>query len=253
MGLDIRFKVFSVICTCLVLFSCKKEEDRNCFKSIGEEGTLEVSMLDFKKVNLNSAIKYVLIQDSLNKAVVIGGKNLIKHIDFSYDSDSVLHIKDKNKCNFLRKLNRKITVELHLTRLDLIEIKSADSVVSRGLIKSDFTHLIVEDGAASIRLGWDVQHLETFVKYGYSDITFYGKALVFNSNITLGTQLNALDLDVSQSVYISTKSSQPAYVNVGTAALTGDIWSNGNVYYKGTPNYLSVEEKFGKGRLIKLE
>jgi hypothetical protein len=253
MGLDIRFKVSCLILSFLLLFSCKKEEDRTCFKSIGKENVFEITGLNLHKVNLDSKVKYVFIQDSLNKAVIIGGENLIKHIGFDYDADSVLHIKDKNKCNFLRRLDRKITVELHVSQLDLLEIKSGDSIVSRGVVKGDAVKVIIEDGASSIQMTWDVDVLETFAKYGYADITYHGKTRMFNSNITLGTQLNALGLDVSQSVYLSSNSSQPAYVYVGTGALTGEILSNGNIYYKGTPNFVNVEEKFGKGKLVKLD
>lgn len=253
MELGTRFKIIGLLLTVVLLFSCKKEEDRTCFKSLGEESSYEINSLDVRKLRLDSKIKYVFIQDSLNKAVVYGGKNLLKHIAFDYNEDSVLHIKNENKCNFLRKMNRQLTVEIHFTNLELLYIKSGDSVVSRGIIKGQSVKTIVEDGAASIAMGWDVDELDVFVKYGFTDITYYGKTRIFNSNITLGTALNALNLNVSQSVYISSNSSESAYINVGVAALTGETRSNGNVYYKGTPNYMLFEEKFGTGRLIKLD
>ncbi len=253
MELDIRFKAIAFLAIVLLAFSCKKEEDRACFKSNGNEAELELTGFKLNKLFLSSKVKYVLIQDATNKVVVRGGENLIKHIDFSYDGDSVLHISDKNKCKFLRKMNKQITVEIHLTDLENLRINSGDSVVTRGILKSPLLNVKVNDGAASIKLNIDVESINTFVDYGFCDITYTGKADYCNSNLSMASTLNTLDLKIKQSIYVSSTTSQAIYINANQVAMTGDIKSNGNVYYQGVPNYLDFEVQSGNGKLIKLE
>lgn len=57
----------------IILFSCKKAEDRTCWKSAGDETKLEVSLESFDKLFLREHIVYELVQDSLNKLVITGG------------------------------------------------------------------------------------------------------------------------------------------------------------------------------------
>lgn len=253
MELGTHFKIVILSIITLLTFSCKKEEDRTCFKSNGQESSLELTGFKLNKLSLSSKIKYVLIQDSTNKVVIQGGENLIKHIELAYDGDSILHISDKNKCKLLRKMNRQLTVEIHLTDLEFLRINTGDSVVSRGVIKSPFIGLTVKDGAASIKLNIDVDEINTFANYGFCDITYTGKAKVCNNNLLSVTAINTLGLQVSHSFYVSSSTSQSIYINVDKAAMTGEIKSNGNVYYKGNPSYVDFHEKAGNGKLIKLE
>lgn len=253
MGSDIRFKILSLAIIAVLSFSCKKAEDRTCFKTLGEDSSLELPLPRLDKLSVTGKIKYILIQDSTNKAVVHGGKNLIKHIDFSYDADSVLHISNKNKCNVLRKMNHQLTVELHISDLSSLTINSGDSVVSRGPLKSPFIYVKVNDGAASIALDFDVHQLDTYVVYGFADLTYTGKAKTCNNNISFASSLNALGLKVSDYIYIRSFTSQPVYFNTNQTYMEGLIESNGDIYYEGIPSHLDVKTLAGNGKLIKLQ
>lgn len=253
MELDIRFKILSLAIIAVLFSSCKKAEDRTCFKTLGEESSLELPLPRLDKLSVTGKIKYILIQDSTDKAVVHGGKNIIKHIDFYYDADSVLHISNKNKCNALRSMKHQITVELHISDLSLLTINSGDSVVSRGTLKSPLIYVKVNDGAASIALDFDVYQLDTYVVYGFADLTYTGKAKICNNNISFASSLNALGLKVSDYIYIHSFTSQPVYFNADHTYLQGLIRSNGDIYYEGTPSNLDVEMEGGNGKLIKLQ
>lgn len=253
MELVTRFNIALLFLGLGMFFSCKKEEDRTCFKSIGGESALEIKDLKMDKLYLKSKVKYVFIQDSLDRIVVRGGKNLINHIAFEYDNDSILHVSNKNKCKFLRKMNSPISVEFHFSKLSYIEVNSGDSIVSRGVIKVPFLKVEIADGASSIRLNVDVDSINTYARYGFTDITYSGKTKMCNANITYATAYNILDLNISQASFIRSATSQSIYVNANNIALTGEIWSNGNVYYKGTPGYLDFNVKAGNGKLIKIE
>ncbi len=58
--------------------SCKKSENRTCWKTAGKMADTVIYVNDFSKLTLNENMSFELVQDSLNKIEIIGGKNLIK-------------------------------------------------------------------------------------------------------------------------------------------------------------------------------
>lgn len=254
MGLVIPSKFqLGIILLTLLLFSCKKEEDRRCFKSIGETESLTISLPTLHSFKLTGRLKYVFIQDSLHKVVIKGGENIIKHISFDYDSDSVLTISDQNKCHFLRKQNDLTTVEIHVSDLKYIHIQSGDSIASRGTLKVETLNIEVSDGSSSVNLDLDVNTINTYARFGFCDLNYSGKANFCNNNFEHNNQLNATQLKVTQSIFVYHKSAQNIKVDASNCELTGTIFSNGNIMYKGVPTVTDVEKISGKGQLIKID
>lgn len=252
MGWALRFKIIGVLSALLFFASCKKAEDRKCFKGKGEEVALEIPYLEFDELHLHSAIQYVLIQDSTNKVVIKGGENLVKHYQVTVENN-VLTIKDGNKCPLLRKTNYAPIIEVHFTDIKTLSIYGEHSVVSNGEITGNSLLVNVLSGAVDVHLQVAVDQLETYSHFGYSDIVFSGTAGVFNCRTAHANTINTLNLEVKYSLYVYTVSARDIFVNAEDCALTGDITGNGNIQYKGTPNYLDVKEVSGKGRLLKID
>lgn len=251
MVLDILFKRWLFFVLFFSFFSCKKAEDRICFKTIGEASQV-AHPIQSTSFELHDALRYVFFQDSINQIVVKGGKNLIKHIELTHLMDTIV-IKSKNKCNFLRKLSTEITVEIHLTTLKNLSIYSSDSVINRGVLTGNNLHLIMFDGASTVRLHLNMDTIQTYVRDGFSNIFYSGNAKFCNANISNATSLDILGLTVSQSIYINSITSRNIFVNAEQTSLTGEINSNGNVYYRGTPAYFHYTKNKGKGDFIKIE
>jgi len=61
----------------LSFLSCKKVENRSCIKSLGVEEVKDLDLPFFNKLQLYEKIKFVLVEDSINKVILSGGKNLL--------------------------------------------------------------------------------------------------------------------------------------------------------------------------------
>ena len=57
-----------------ILASCKKAEDRPCFKGVGDETTVEIELASFETLFLGPHLNYILVQDTLGKVVLTGGE-----------------------------------------------------------------------------------------------------------------------------------------------------------------------------------
>ena len=100
----------------LLVLGCDKPEDRSCLKSIGDQSTKEVILADFDKLHLGPHLRYVLVQDTVNKVVLSGGANLLNFVT-SEITDNKLTIENENDCNFLRSYDEIIVAEVHLKNI----------------------------------------------------------------------------------------------------------------------------------------
>jgi hypothetical protein len=80
-------------------FSCKKSEDRRCFKSTGEEGVREVTLESpVDSLFLNDNFTYRLVPDETEYILVTGGENVISFVDIDQATGRI-EVSNSNKCN----------------------------------------------------------------------------------------------------------------------------------------------------------
>jgi hypothetical protein len=140
-----------------LVFSCKKPEDRTCFKLLGPETTKEIPLASFDRLDLREHVEYILIQDSLDKVVLKGGRNLLNLIEASV-SDGLLTIENNNRCNFLRNAKKVVVAEIHFTSLINIRFIGTEPLRSQGTIHTDYLTFYSRDGAGDVIL--DVNAIE---------------------------------------------------------------------------------------------
>lgn len=232
-----------------LLFSCKKPENRTCFKSVGSIIEKEINLGSFDKLKLNEHLKYVLIQDSTDKIILKGGENLLNHIHFKL-ADNGIEITNKNKCRFLRNYSKKVIIEIHFTSLINIEIIGSETLTNNGALNLDLFSLTISDGAGSVDLkNINANVFETFLTGGNGDFTLSGKAnfahFIVNGNGFCNTN-NFIAID---SLDVITNSSAPVKVNANNTFFRTEIKRNGDLYYIGSP--LSIKNKeYSSGKLI---
>ncbi|MCE2743339.1 MAG: DUF2807 domain-containing protein [Fluviicola sp.] len=232
-----------------LLFSCKKPENRTCFKSVGSIIEKEIKIGSFNKLRLNEHLKYVLIQDSTDKIILKGGENLLNHIHFKL-ADNTIEITNKNKCRFLRNYSKKVIIEIHFTSLINIEIIGSETLTNNGALNLDLFSLTISDGAGSVDLkNINANVFETFLTGGNGDFTLSGKAnfahFIVNGNGFCNTN-NFIAID---SLAVITNSSAPVKVNANNTFFRTEIKRNGDLYYIGSP--LSIKNKeYSSGKLI---
>lgn len=253
--MDIRFKMKKfayILALSSILFqvsSCKKAENRTCFKSTGKEKTISISLPYFNKLWLNPHLEYVLIQDSTDRLVITGGENLVNLVEWNIDSDYVLTITNGNKCNFLRKLDKKIRVEIHFTNVYNLHFEGTEPLTNVDTLDMPYFVMLIRDGAGSVNLNLKSIVLQADISHGWGDYTLGGKTQIAHIAARSNGYCDVTALQVTDSMYVSSETSGTIKVRVDGIPLTGEIRALGDIWYYGTPSSISVTE-LSKGKLI---
>lgn len=234
------------------IFSCKKATERTCWKGTGTTSDTTIFVQDFSKLTLNENITYELIQDSLNKIEIIGGKNLLPFIKVEKLSNGMLSISNTNKCNFLRYKSQNVKVKIHFRALSYITYRGTEDLISADTLTfTDFQFFMV-DGGGSIHLKLNVSNsLLGYVSHGAGDFHLEGNAHKATLNVmTLGS-CDTRKLTVSNALSIVSNANAPCFINADNTNLKVEITGQGNVYFQGDPTSL-LFNRVGAGDLIQL-
>jgi len=233
----------------LIIASCKKAEDRSCFKFWGDEKTIEVPLDDFEKLFLNAHLEYELVQDSTDKLVITGGENVVNKVEWSISDDKTLSISNKNKCNFLRNERKVIKVEIHYTNIYNIHFEGTESLTTKGTLKTDYFVLLIRDGAGPVNLDLDCISVSADISHGWGDYVLTGTTEYASIGARSNGYCDTRGLTVNQSIYISQESSGNIKVNCGNLPLNGYLKSNGNIEYIGNPDSINILNT-GTGKVV---
>lgn len=233
-----------------LLISCKKAEDRTCWKGRGKETTKEFSMEGIESLKLGRNIRFVLIQDSTNKVVIKTGEKLINFIQLA-TRNKELEIQNENDCHFLRYGNNEVLVELHFTTIRKIYFEGSEPLINEGQLSLGFLYLIANDNAAEINLNLNVDSLFVNNPHAWPIVQLSGSSKYCQINIEGDAKVNLRNLTVENEFKFASESSQLGEINVQNAfKFIGQLRGNGDVHYYGE----SVEfykSEIGYGRFIK--
>lgn len=229
--------------------SCKKAEDRACWKVAGSPGERTVQLTDFDRLYLGPHLEFHLIQDSLNKVVIRGSENLLNLVECKVE-DGLLRIENKNKCNFLRSYKKKkIRVEIHLKELINIEFQGTEPLTNQDTLNVNYFTFHVRDGAGPIQLNLNATAVFGNISHGFGDFTLTGRAEYANLRVSSNGYCNTLGLQISDSIDLITNTPVPCKVHLGTNQARVEINGSGNVDYTGYPSSLELN-RYGTGNLV---
>lgn len=244
-------KVRSILYSLLLLaFSCKKENALDCFKSNGKEIS-EVRVLGiFNEVSVADKIDLKMVQGNEYKVEVFAGENIIKNVQVT-NTDGKLHIKNNNKCNFVRGYKKHISVRVTTPSIAKVESRGVGTITFENDFVQDMIFVYAEN-SGDIHLSGTFRRIKTG-SHGNGDIYLKGMCdtltvYAFGTNST-----KAKDLKVNTYTFVEN-------ISVGdvrlTAPLNGTlevkIWKAGNIYYTGNPAIVTdYSDGSGKGNLIK--
>tara|TARA_B100001057_G_C22732209_1_gene904281 strand:- start:435 stop:1160 length:726 start_codon:yes stop_codon:yes gene_type:complete len=228
-----------------VLFSCKKDNNRSCFKSNGITINKTQNINSHNdEITIYDDINLILINDSLNYINIQGPKNLIDLIEI-IQNDNHTSIKNNNKCSFLRK-NRDINVEYHYNSLNLVQLEGHGDL-SNSLEINHSILIKAVNSLSSINLKVDNDSIKIILQNGSTDVKLSGKCNYFYIYDESYAPLKAFNLEADK-VHIHSNSISNAQINV-LKDLNAEIRSKGNVYYKGNPSVIK-NTSTSSGRLI---
>jgi hypothetical protein len=240
----------SVIVLILGFNACQKAPVLDCFKSTGKIAQEQRAIGDFKTIVLKNNINLFLTQSDRNNLVVEGGSNLLPKIVTEIQDDTVLVIRNDNKCNWVRSYDKPLNVYLEFTELELLEYRSIGDVTSDDTLKLDSLTVDVKEGAGKIALIVKTPLVYCNLHYGTADIRLRGRA---DLSYVFGDSFGRIDnreLQVGQ-VYVTNKSANDMYL-YASLKLGATIDNIGNIYYTGNPPEVGLQRN-SSGNLIKLD
>lgn len=244
-------KLFFIIALLvLVSLSCKKAEDRSCFKSIGEKSSLDSSMQAYDTLMLYDDINYVIVPDTEFKVKVEGGENLIKHIKM-VNKNSTLSITNENKCNFLRKLDEKVTVFIHGNGINFVYYEGSESLISKDTLFANELRLFIRDGVGDVDLTIENGYTSAVISHGWGNFTLRGKTSSAFLNCSTNSTCDTRGLMVNNQLNVNSNTQGDMYVNADVELFHCMIHQKGNIYYEGTPSQTSFEY-YHEGDIIDL-
>jgi hypothetical protein len=232
----------------LFLSACKKPENRPCWKTAGEEIEMTIALEPFTKLFLKEHVEFVLVQDTVEKVVLMGGKNLLNFISVSV-SDQTLEIGNENKCTFLRSYDKKVKAEIHFKSIDNIRFEGSESLTNKGKLNFSWLTLLIRDGAGPVNLNVDALAIIATISHGWGDFTFSGNVNYANFNVWSNGFCNTYGLNVKDSITVVSSTQGPVHINADQVKLKAETNGSGNIYYRGTPNSISFNQ-YGLGELI---
>jgi hypothetical protein len=239
--------IFIVPLLALVL-SCKKAEDRSCFKSIGDSAERKVDLQEFDKLKLYKNLKFHLVPDTANFAIIKGGKNLINLVTFTLE-DGYLNVQNENQCNFLRSYDHVIEVELHIKKVNIIDFYGSQPMTNSDTLKADYFNLFIDKGAGSVSLTIETDYANAYVNEGAGDYTLKGKILFGHFRVSDNGYADVTGLQIQDGIEISSWSSGTIKCRANQIPLTVNIFRAGDVWYYGTPTSITLNQE-GSGQLI---
>ena len=241
-----QFLVFTFILS--ILTACKKPEERTCFKRTGDIDTLEVSVGGFDKLFLHEHVEYQLIQDSLDKVVLVGGKNLLGEIQLTV-TEGLLDISNHNRCNFLRDYQKKVMAEIHFTNIINIHFEGTETLANRDTLQFDWLTFLIRDGAGPVKLNFNAQYVNAIVSHGWGDFTFKGTVNQANLNVRSNGYCDTYGMKVLDSLTVISNTQGTVKVNANGVKLKAQTEADGNILYKGVPSFIQFNQ-IGAGSLI---
>ena len=240
--------VFSFIFLTVFIFaSCKKANERGCLKSTGKLASIEFELDSVQEFRLFKEIVYEFYQDTLRKAIIKGGVNVIEHIEIE-NVDYVTSINNHNSCKFLRDYDDKITVEIHYPHFASIYAESSENMRFMDTLTGDQTIIELRNGGGNLELNVNVNKLYLDVSFGAGSITVFGETDFLKLSTQNMGRINALGIK-SNDMFIYQSSITDMPVNVDNSNVKVHFSGNGDVRYIGVPSSLEITGE-GDGEVV---
>ena len=240
---------YAVLAT--VLWSCNGENAGDCFQLSGDVVQQQTAIEPFDTILVNEGIEMILREGPDHEVIVETGTNLLNEIYVTVDAGK-LTLSNANGCNFFRDY---APATVYVTAPDITEIRSATSfdIRSEGMLTYPELHIISEDYAGDYLNTGDfyltINNTAFSITFnnlsncfvsgetGSLNIGFFGGNSRFEGAALLATQVN-----------IFHRSSNDIRVHP-LDAITGDIYSTGNVIALHEPPVVNVTAHY-KGKLV---
>lgn len=233
----------------LGIHSCKPANERSCFKGAGNNDSLIIELPHFEKLILGEHMKFVLIQDTIEKVSVYGGENLLNQISIDSDESLQLSISNDNRCRFFRYRNNDILVYIHFIELKEIVFNGSEELINQGVLQFDDLKLTTLGAGGSVNLQLSANEIYSLNEAGWPDVTLQGDCDSFRSEVFGNLILNGMQLNVNESIDIISQAGTLSKINAQGAVLKVELSGTGDLWYYGIPSEI-IKKEYNSGKLI---
>lgn len=239
-------KFLCLILVSFFLFSC----DKNGLFDGGESTTREIVIRNaFSRIETNSIFDISLINDSINKVLITCGENLQKYVNIE-EKEGIVYISHNVKYAWSRKYE-KIKLELHINQDLTLYAYEPLHFVTPGIFKANY--FLFVDWGKFCEVDINVNSGYCGIYMGADSFGFYKvKGTCTNSEIWAGGSSKVYaDSLISDDCYVRQRGWGDVYINV-LQQLKIKFECNSNIYYKGNPSEISIDDQMSTGKLIKM-
>lgn len=231
-------------------WECKKDGGCNCLKGTGDVITEVRQLPTFNGVYVENDVNLIFQEDTVQRVSVEAGKNIMDGILTEMDG-GILTIKNKNKCNFLRRLDIPINVYIHYVRNQFYQIRTegTGTIANTNPCTNDSINLESE-GSANITFQMGGLCRTYTHQHGAGDITLLGscdQVIIYAK----GTGFTITEDCTNNYTWVWTNTTGKTSVH-SIGMLITNINGSGNVYYKGTPTSIDNTEN-STGKLLPIQ
>ena len=234
----------------VLLASCGKDQWDDCITSTGAVRQEERTVEGFHTVVLTDRVDLVLEHRAGNSVGVETGLNLIGQVGTEV-RDSVLHVSNNNRCNWVRSFKPRIIVKVPIDAVRKLELSGTGNVSATDTIRRNSFFILQHGAEGSVVLPVAVDELIVSLHTGSGDVTVTGRC---NANAYLfsgimspidASGMRCWNMNVNNSGVSDIRCEADGHLDVGINGI-------GDVYYGGSPNGITTNGT-GSGQLIRVD
>jgi hypothetical protein len=237
-----------IIILILLFSSCKKAEDRSCWKFYGATIQKTVTLENFHALEINPNLIINLIQDSTNYCVINGGENVVNLVNTEILNGKLV-LKNENKCTFLRNPKMKISVDVHFIEIDHILYQGSENVKGIGLISSQNFVIEMKETSGTIDLELNTLYFSITAEPSWANFILSGTTKTASFVVKGNAYGDARNFVVEDDIVINSRTGGDCYINGTTTHLKCETNGTGNVYYTNTPSIIEWND-YATGKLL---
>lgn len=192
----------------------------------------------FNLIEVQNIFKITLVKDTVNKAVVSCGENLMQYIDIS-ESDKTIYLNHSISCNWSRDYEN-AHIFLHLKDIPSIYVRKPAYFETLDTFKTQNFIIIVFARMAEVNVCIDANYCNLFMSIDdFGKYIISGKCINTIINPSGSGLIDTRNL-ISENGFIWQRSIAKAYI-YATKQLNIKFQANGNIYYYGNPDTIVYE------------
>jgi len=236
----------------LLIISCKPEKRWDCTKSKGSLNSQTIALnKSFKTIIIDGYFNLKLIQDSTNKIIFTGGKNLLYKAS-AYQRNDSLFINNKNTCNWVRSYkSAQLQADLHFTDFNYIKTLRPIDIYTDDTLYFNILTLDIWGGIGSCNLLLNCN--EDYLKLNAATGNYHLAGHTnFNYIFSIGSgNIYTDQLVAKKCVVINNSNGNISFWATDNANV--EIYNTGNTYYKEYPKSIEVKKTdYATGELLPL-